>query len=58
MCYNDFMNKDDIKKSISLIGPSCVGKSLIAFELSQKTGMPIICIDDLLVMIEYERRKT
>lgn len=49
------MKKEDIRQSISLIGPSSVGKSLISAELSNKTQMPVICIDDLLLMIDYEK---
>ena len=49
------MTKENLEKSIVLIGPSCVGKSLISSELSKKTNMKHICIDDLLVMIEYEK---
>ena len=49
------MNKEDIRNSIALIGPSGVGKSLISSELKKRTSMPILCVDDLLVMIDYEK---
>lgn len=49
------MTKENLEKCIVLIGPSCVGKSLISFELSQKTKMPKVCLDDLMVMVEYEK---
>ena len=47
------MNKKDLKNSISLLGPASVGKSLLSKELSKKTGIPVINIDDLLVYINY-----
>ncbi|MBQ9795916.1 MAG: hypothetical protein IJW36_03050 [Clostridia bacterium] len=50
------MTDEDLKNSITLIGPSSVGKSLIASELSKKLNIPYVCIDDLLVMIDYEQR--
>ncbi|MBQ8615324.1 MAG: hypothetical protein IJ415_02020, partial [Clostridia bacterium] len=49
------MTNEDIKNSTTLIGPSCVGKSLLANELSKKLNMNYVCIDDLLVMIGYEQ---
>ncbi len=41
----------NIGQSISLIGPACVGKSLIAKEISIKTGMPVISIDILVYIV-------
>lgn len=49
------MTDEDLKNSITLIGPSCVGKSLLASEISKKLNMPYVCIDDLIVMIGYEQ---
>lgn len=43
------------KKIITLIGPSGVGKSLIAKNLSKKENMPIICIDDIIQFIDLEQ---
>ena len=48
------MNKESLRKSIILIGPSCVGKSLIASEMEQKVQMNHVSLDDLLIMVEYE----
>jgi tRNA A37 N6-isopentenylltransferase MiaA len=48
------MNYNNMKKSISLIGPSCVGKSLLAEQLGKKYKMPVINMDDLLAYIQYE----
>ncbi|MFQ6752279.1 MAG: hypothetical protein ACLRFL_01775 [Clostridia bacterium] len=52
------MNKKNLDKSITLIGPSSVGKSLLSAELSKKTGYSLICIDDLLDLIELEMNGT
>lgn len=48
------MRKKNLEKSFTLIGPSSVGKSLLSSELSLRTGYSIICIDDLLDLIELE----
>lgn len=48
------MNRKDIKNSIFLIGPACVGKSLLATELGKKLDIPVVCIDDLLIFVQYE----
>lgn len=48
------MDKYNLEKSITLIGPSCVGKSLIAKQLSSKLNMPVIGVDDLFDFIELE----
>ena len=50
------MNINEYKKSIILIGPACVGKSLIADALSEKTGYKRVCLDDIYQMAsdEYE----
>ena len=50
------MTKNQLEKSISLIGPACVGKSLISEELSKRLGIPAINFDDLIVVMEYERK--
>lgn len=50
------MNLETYKKCIVLIGPACVGKSLIADALSEKTGYKRVCLDDIYQMAsdEYE----
>lgn len=48
------MNNNDIENSLFLIGPSCVGKSLLATELGKKLNLPVISIDDLLTFVMYE----
>ena len=48
------MNLETYKKFIVLIGPACVGKSLIADALSKKTGYKRICFDDLYHMASEE----
>ena len=51
------MNKNkenNITNSIVLMGPSGVGKSLIASTLSQKMQLPLLDIDDLAFFIEAE----
>lgn len=50
------MTKDQLEKSISLIGLACVGKSLISEELSKRLGIPAINFDDLIVVMEYEKK--
>lgn len=42
------MNKENLKKSYMLIGPAGVGKSLIAENLSKKTGLPVFSIDEII----------
>ena len=42
------MKKENLKKSYMLIGPSGIGKSLIADALSQKTGLPVFSIDEII----------
>lgn len=49
------MNQEILSKSIALIGPSCVGKSLFAKELAKRLNLPLINIDELLDMIELEK---
>lgn len=44
----------NLAKSITLIGPSCVGKSLVSKELSKRLNIPVINIDDLIDVIELE----
>lgn len=46
--------QENISNSIVLIGPSGVGKSLIATTLSQKTNMPLLDIDDLICFIQMD----
>lgn len=48
------MKKSDVKNSIFLIGPMCVGKSLLAHELGEKLDMPVVSIDDLLAFVQWE----
>lgn len=48
------MTQENLAKSITLIGPSCVGKSLFAKELSKRLNFPVINIDELLDFIELE----
>ncbi len=50
------MNNKNVSNSIVLIGPSGVGKSLIASRLSKKTNIPYVDIDDLLFFIEVDLR--
>ncbi len=50
MCYNGLMKNVfslKLNDSITLIGPPCVGKSLISQELSATTGLPVVSIDML-----------
>lgn len=49
------MKIENLKNSITLIGPSSVGKSFLSTELSKKLNMPHICIDDLIVIIRSEK---
>lgn len=49
------MTEQDVNNSITLIGPSSVGKSFLSDELSKKLKLNIVSVDDLLFMIEYER---
>ena len=51
------MNTENLKKSYMLIGPSGVGKSLIAKNLSQKTGLPIFSIDEILAFTQDKYSK-
>ncbi len=37
--------------SIILVGPSCVGKSLISEELAMRTGMPLLSVDDIIYFL-------
>lgn len=49
------MTTENLSKSITLLGPSCVGKSLFAKELSNRLNYPVINIDELLDFIELEK---
>ena len=50
------MNKKHIyENSIILIGPSCVGKTLISEELSMRTQMPVFSVDDILFFLAEMR---
>lgn len=50
------MNKKQIREnSIILIGPSCVGKTLISEELSSRTQMPVFSVDDILFFLAEMR---
>lgn len=48
------MTKENMSKCISLIGPSCVGKSLLAEELGKKYNLPVINFDDFIALIQHE----
>lgn len=52
------MRNHNQKNSIVLIGPCGVGKSLIASELSQKTNLPILDIDDIITFIQATASET
>lgn len=49
------MKKTDLEKSIILIGPSSVGKSLLAPELANKLGYKYFNIDDFMCIVNCER---
>lgn len=49
------MKKENLQKSIVLLGPSCVGKSLLSGQLSEELGLPVVCVDDVFAMAEYEQ---
>ncbi len=49
------MKIENLKNSITLIGPSSVGKSFLSAELGKKLKMPHICIDDLIAIIRSEK---
>jgi len=49
------MKIENLKNSITLIGPSSVGKSFLSAELGKKLKMPHICIDDLITVIRSEK---
>lgn len=51
---NSKNQQQNISNSILLMGPSGVGKSLIAGALSQKTNLPLLDIDDLINFIESD----
>ena len=48
------MKKLNLKNSICLIGPSCVGKSLLSVELAKKLNYKHFSIDDLIVIVRSE----
>ncbi len=48
------MTQENLKKSITLIGPSSVGKSLLAVELSSRLGYKVLCIDDIIAVVTSE----
>lgn len=48
------MKDSNLKKSIVLFGPSGVGKSLIATELSKRLGIQRVCIDDIYEYVAEE----
>lgn len=48
------MKNMEIKNHITLTGPASVGKSFIASELSKKTGLPVVSLDELVMMIREE----
>lgn len=43
--------KNVYENSIVLIGPSCVGKTLLSEELSFRTQMPVFSVDDILFFL-------
>ncbi|MBQ8909320.1 MAG: hypothetical protein IJY90_03445 [Clostridia bacterium] len=49
------MKHQNLSRSITLIGPSSVGKSLLAMELAKKTGFKNLCIDDLITVVRVEK---
>lgn len=49
------MKKNIIKKPITLLGPSGIGKSLIAKTLSNETNLPVVCVDDIIQFIDLEQ---
>ena len=48
------MKKENLQKSIVLLGPSCVGKSLLSGQLAEELNLPVICVDDVFAMAEYD----
>ena len=48
------MRKEHLNNSLFLIGPSCVGKSLLSLELGKRLNMPVVCIDELFMYVEDE----
>lgn len=48
------MNKEDLSNSIFLIGPSCVGKSMLSQELGKRLNIPVVSIDDLREFVLWE----
>ena len=49
------MKNMEIRNHITLTGPASVGKSFIASELSKKTGLPVVSIDEIIMMIREEQ---
>ena len=48
------MKKENLEKTIVLLGPSCVGKSLLSGQLAKKLDLPVVCVDDVFAMAEYD----
>ena len=48
------MKKENLQKSIVLLGPSCVGKSLLSAQLGEDLGLPVVSVDDVFAMAEYD----
>ena len=50
------MKNEILKKCIVLTGPMFVGKSLISSELSKRTGIPRISIDEIIAFAKEEKK--
>ena len=48
------MEQQNLEKSIILLGPSCVGKTLISEQLAKTLGYPVISVDDLILLVGEE----
>lgn len=48
------MKKENLQKSIVLMGPSCVGKSLLSGQLANELDFSVICVDDVFAMAQYD----
>ena len=48
------MTNSDLQNSMMIIGPACVGKSLISTALSKQTGIKKISVDDIKNVVQLE----
>lgn len=48
------MNSSNLANSIVLLGPSSVGKSLLAENLSNRLNLKLLCLDDLFDVVRLE----